>query len=281
MSNNSTIYAEPRGGFGNILFIYLIGKSLSKKYNMTFKFTKSYVGNRLSVDKYTLFSHCSNEDPPNNCIQIKESKFKYYSINLPTNNYNFLLYGYFQSYKHSADYFDEIKQELLDNIKPQYNRIQELYTSLTNENEKTIMLHVRRGDYLKLAHFHTNQPDEYYEKALDILLNDKLAALTNIKILLFSDDIEFLKTWKVLDTLKQYPNVSYTIINITDTVDSFLLMSLCDNFIIANSSFSLLSYYFRNNKDAKLCAPSRWFEPKGPDYSMDDFIDINDNVFII
>jgi len=53
-------------------------------------------------------------------------------------------------------------------------------------------------------------------------------------------------------------------------------MSLCDNFIIANSSLSLSAYLLRQNKKAKLVAPNNWFGPKlNIKFNINDFIPSN------
>ena len=40
-----------------------------------------------------------------------------------------------------------------------------------------------------------------------------------------------------------------------------LLMSVCENNIIANSSFSWFGAYFNQNENKRVCYPSVWFGP--------------------
>ena len=47
-------------------------------------------------------------------------------------------------------------------------------------------------------------------------------------------------------------------------------MSICDNNIITNSSFSWFSAYLNNNEHKLVCYPSVWFGQGMKDYIMDD-----------
>jgi hypothetical protein len=59
------------------------------------------------------------------------------------------------------------------------------------------------------------------------------------------------------------------------------LMTMCHEFIISNSTFSLLAYYFRKNKRAKLCIPIKWFGPDGPKYKISDLVEVTDDVHVL
>ena len=48
--------------------------------------------------------------------------------------------------------------------------------------------------------------------------------------------------------------------------EQMLLMSVCENNIIANSTFSWFGAYFNQNENKKVCYPSLWF---GPDMKKD------------
>jgi hypothetical protein len=258
-----TIYVLSRGGFGNLFFNYLIGYSLGKKYKMNVVYIPNGENpNRPSMDKYPIFFGENYINKMPHLPTIHERSFTYSEVVIANTSKSYVLDGYFQSYKYSLGYIDEIKEKLFKD----YDRIKQIYSQLVGNN-KTIMLHVRRGDYLKLPTFHPVQTDEYYKKSLDKLYK-------NDKVLVFSDDLEYVKKW---DLLKNY---NHTIVTLVDTVDNFMLMTLCDNFIIANSSFSLLAYYFREHKDASLCIPKIWFGRDGPKYDLNDLVEMKENVYI-
>jgi hypothetical protein len=246
----STLYVLPRGGFGNILFNVLIGYSLSVKYKLNLVFYKSYEDKRRKMDSYNLFKNLKYTDHiVPGCYLVREPSFFYFDIVLESSK-NYLLDGYFQSYKYSRNYIPEIKKLL------------QLPESLL----EATMLHVRRGDYLEMPNIHPVQTEEYFKKALDII--------SPSKILVFSDDMAFVKNWKILT------NYNCEFID-KDVEECFKLMMQCKNFIISNSSLSLLAYLLRNNQDAKLCIPQKWFGPDGPRFSISDLVEITDNVRII
>ena len=49
-------------------------------------------------------------------------------------------------------------------------------------------------------------------------------------------------------------------------------MTFCDNFIIANSTLSLVAYLLRNNQTAKIVAPKKWFGSVGYKYKIEDIV---------
>jgi hypothetical protein len=253
-----SIYVMPRGGLGNILFTCLIGYSLSKKYHMTLYLNDNYGDKRGNFKQYKMFQNFKsiflNHDIASKCIYIKEHSFMYQEMPILNNQNNYILDGYFQSYKYSNDIIPDIKNEMILPSRELYDSCRLFYNNLLSNHQdiKTIMLHLRRGDYCALPDYHPVQSDDYFRKSLDIILKSE----TNYLLLVFSDDIEFVKQWSLLDTFNK-------VIIDKGTEESFWIMTMCDNYIISNSSFSLLSYYFRDNKDAKLCMPQKWFGPSG------------------
>lgn len=270
-----SIYVVPRGGFGNILFIYMIGYAVAKKNSLKLEFIKQSYSDRLMMHEYELFTNCTYTNWPHNITAIKEEGFLYNElyINNQFSKSSHILDGYFQSYKYSNAYMDELKNQLFAATK---QRLKPIFANLSN-GKKTILVHVRRGDYLQKSAFHTNQSNEYYQMALGKFdINADVNDInTNIKLMIFSDDIEFVKTWPLLIAY------DHVIVDSTDIIDTFVLMSMCDNFIIANSTYSLLAYYFRDNKDAKLCIPEKWFGEEGPKFNINDLVEVTDNVFVI
>jgi len=248
------LYILPRGGFGNIMFTYLIGSSLSKKYSIPLYFIENYQDKRTLMKNYSLFKNCKFVNRlPNNTIMIKEKEFRYSELLTLDQTKNYFLDGYFQSYKYSQNYLESIKQDLFPKIE---------------KFDNTIMLHIRRGDYLNLQDFHPVQSQDYYKKSLELLDNSK-----DSKVLVFSDDLNHVKTW---DFFKDY-NVEFID---KDVEECFHLMIRCNHFIISNSTLSLLAYYFGKDENTKLCMPKNWFGPKGPAFNLDDLVNINENVFI-
>jgi hypothetical protein len=302
--------------------------SVAKKNNTTeLFFLDNEINKRPKMRSYPIFADCKyiSYYPPH--ILIKEPSFTYNNINLNNNfslnnnsfNYNsfnntsYLLDGYFQSYKYSNDYLQEIKSLLLNKIPNINNKINDFYIhnlydsdniSSYSSPRESIALHVRRTDYLQFSHFHSNLTDNYYKHALDTMVaeltkQNETSSEFPLKytLYIFSDDIEFVKSWdfldyarnikishssKELDSSKEHShNIDIVIVTLDDTLETWLLMTKCDHFIIANSSFSLSAYLFRDHYNAKLCIPKRWFEAAGPQYKHEDLVPLTSNVFII
>ena len=120
------------------------------------------------------------------------------------------------------------------------------------------MLHVRRGDpnltdprgfkwsYTQCGDQHPVQPIEYYEKALAEFDDDQ-------PVIVFSDSPEWVKEQEF------FADDRFLISENSDNRVDMCLMSLCDDFIIANSSFSWWAAWLSNNSNKKVIAPVQWF----------------------
>ena len=147
------------------------------------------------------------------------------------------LKGYFQSEKYFIDCAELIRQAFT----PIYG---------IHLQPETTSIHVRRGDYLKLSHAHTNLSPEYYAEAVKI---------TNTKnYIVFSDDIEWCK-----NNFAWLAAMDKNIIFSTNKspVEDLTIMAGCQNNIIANSSFSWWSGWLNPNTNKTIVAPKNWFGP--------------------
>jgi len=161
----------------------------------------------------------------------------YYSFcddifNIPDNTD---IHGYFQSTKYFEHCHDEIlrqftfKQEHLSKVK-QYG------TNFTS-------IHVRRGDYIGSGNFYACHMMNYYNKACDIIGDDKY--------LVFSDGIDWCNDNFVGD--------KFVVVDDLNDYESLCLMSRAKNNIIANSSFSWWASYLNPNPNKRIVAPIKWF----------------------
>jgi len=259
---NRTLIIYPGGGLGNILFQYFIGYSLKKKYNCNVYYQINYNYWRGDINKYKILQHLDfiNLDTVDTTdfIEFNEKDFFYNPIELEEKNYK--ITGYYQSYKYSNKYIKDIRNELFFNDTVTYFNMEKKYFNLKN-NKPSCLIHVRRGDYLMYSNVHPTLKDDYYIKALNII--------PNCKYFVFSDDINFIKNWSVIK------NIDHEIMDLTDPEEILIFMSFCENFIIANSTLSLVAYLLRSNENAKLVAPKIWFGPAGYKYKIEDIIPEN------
>jgi len=264
------------GGYGNILFQFMFGYSMARKN----KALLSFICNEKKRQHATKYKFIDGFDINNlinyDYIRINE-KNHYYDEYIFDPSINYIINGYYQSYKYSKQYFSEIKQLIFGNLSDKIDKIESIYKSIKKENKITITLHIRRTDYIDYPDIHyVVRTDEWYENAIKLLLTKLKLKKDDIKLILFSDDIQYLENMNIT---KEYNHIIAEKYNL-DTEEIFLLMSYSDHFIIPNSTYSLLAYYFRKNNDANIVIPNKWFGEKGPLHKIDDIIEVTENVII-
>ena len=173
-----------------------------------------------------------------------EPHFHYHPI---TYNSNLKLHGYYQSEK----YFIHHKKEILDLYAiddESRGYIEKKYGELLKN--KTCSLHIRRGDFMGLKDIHPTCTLEYYNAAIKEIGDE-------VTYIIFSDDINWCK--KNFKSLEDSTNIVYVEDN-PDFIEMYL-MSMCNNNIIANSSFSWWGAWLNVNPHKKVIAPINWFGP--------------------
>jgi hypothetical protein len=171
---------------------------------------------------------------------LGEGGFSYFP--LPQIDGNVKLYGYFQSEKYFMDY----RNEILELFKIDGETNQKLINKYGEVLKRdTCSIHVRRGDYLGLQNYHPIQPIEYYQKAINIIGKEN-------HFLIFSDDIKWCE-----ENFSFLKNKTF----VSDNLDyeDLYLMSMCNNNILANSTFSWWGAWLNNNENKQVIIPSKWF----------------------
>jgi len=234
------------GGLGNQIFQWAYGKSLSIKYKQEHILDISFYENQVGVTprKFELYGFpnlkTKIQNNVNNTIKICENGSHENSI-LINDGSDYLLYGYFQS----ELYFKEIQDQIMEDLEIPEDKKKELNNRYNFK--KSVSIHVRRTDYLTSGGFHPIQPIEYYKNALNYIDYEG--------ILVFSDDLEWCKN--NLD----FPKMQ--IVEGNSNIEDMWIMSMCDNNIIANSSFSWWGAWLNKNRQKKVVVPRNWFR----DYS--------------
>lgn len=244
MDNN--VSTKLMGGLGNYLFQIAVTYAYSLEFNKTTIFTMDdsiKIHNHLTTYKSNILSKVNMINHINDIIYkiYNEPEFNYNE--LPEIVGNVYLQGYFQSEKYFLKYEKEIR-ELFKYPEDYIETIKNKYIKLFNK--KTCSLHVRHGDYLNKSEYHPIQSVEYYENAIEQIQDD-------FRLIIFSDDIEWCK--------QNLNHLNNDIIFISDNPDyeDLLLMSLCDDNIICNSTFSWWGAWLNNNKNKKVIIPNNWF----------------------
>jgi len=260
------IYIEIMGGLGNQLFQIFTGISYSLDNKIPFKI------NNNKPDKVSPLDNISKRPTYWDNLLINLSNFTYNnSLNLPIYReqqffkYNiiphiakdFKLFGYYQSYKYFENNYENITK--LIGLKERKQIIKEKYTNYF-KNKKPISLHFRIGDYVNNLTMHPVLPIEYYIKSINLLKDKNNELEKNNYILIFGELTDNQKIEQHIKTINnEFPNLEILICDYKiEDYEQMLLMSLCENNIIANSSFSWWGAYFNNNNNKIVCFPDLW-----------------------
>ncbi len=171
----------------------------------------------------------------------------HYTEYKPHENMPTVFRGYFESEKYFKDYSEVIKQ-LFGPTATFINKALKDYPQLNTGTNAVI--NVRRGDFLVFPTRHPVVTKDYLYKAIEMLpVVDTLFVV--------SDDIEWCK-----QNLK-HPNIVFV-----EYIrhEALWFLSLCQNFVISNSTFSWWGAYLSRVNKKIVIAPSTWF---GPDIKED------------
>lgn len=160
------------------------------------------------------------------------------------------LQGYFQSEK----YFKHIE----DIIRSDFSFEDSILIpcrEMISQVENPIALHIRRTDYLTNSENHFNLSLEYYQNALDYFDSGR-------NVIIFSDDPQWCKEQEI------FSNDRFMVSENSDNRIDLCLMTLCSDFIIANSSYSWWGAWLSSNESKKVIAPVEWFGTTG--YTKDN-----------
>lgn len=122
----------------------------------------------------------------------------------------------------------------------------------SHKKSNSTMIHVRRGDYLK---FNEELPIFYYEKSIELIKTK--TKTTNFKI--YTDDINWCKNQKLFTIADEILTSSDSP---DDTVKTFSSMLNHQNYIIANSTFSLIAAFLGSSEDSLVTYPHPWFKER-------------------
>jgi len=257
-----------KGGIGNQLFQYALGIYFEeiKKYNVLYDISHFKLDNKrkfelteaFEIDNIQLYNHkfqyriydkiFDKIKPKHKRFYIfeRELSFDKLILNIGKNCY---LDGYWHSYK----YFEKVKEKLLERLKLSLDfspDAENIYSNII-DTPNSISLHIRRGDYIGLNNVYYSLTENYYKKAIEYILDVK--KFETYSLYIFSDDIEWCKK-----NIK-FKNTIFVENNNMKSYEDLILMSICKNNIIANSSFSWWAAFLNKNIDKVVVAPKNWY----------------------
>lgn len=158
--------------------------------------------------------------------------------------------GYWQSWRYITQEFSEklyveVSKMAQDSC---YNN------QLCSEN--TVLLHIRRGDYLRKDNrlLFASVDSTYYSSAIQYMCNH----VADPVFYVFSDDIVWARE-EFSAQLLVSDNIRLVFIDESDTLRSFSLMSACQHAIIPNSTFSWWAAWLISNSDKIVISPKQWY----------------------
>lgn len=251
-----------KGGVGNQLFQYATAKAIMQKGDILLFNLDSYHNDYLKrsfrlfnykisgIDKDNLFP---NRIMKKNSLLFKLLKktgcliylFEKPDFGLYELKKNIKLYSILEGYWQAEMYFDSIKEELKNTIRPK--SIPEYPVFLEELN--TVGIHVRRSDYQTNQRYGVLSVDYYYKAIKHI--KDRV---NNPLFIIFSDDIQWCKKNIFDHNIIYFENENWN----TDYLQLFL-MSKCSHNIIANSSFSWWGAWLNSNNEKIVIRPERPF----------------------
>jgi len=181
-------------------------------------------------------------------IRENKSGFDLSFFSLPDKN--LYLDGYWQSEKYFYEFRHEIKEILHDFFHYPAEHM-ELYGGINLNN--SVCVDIRKGDYVSSRNkliVHGELSERYYERAvskMEELLEDPI-------YFIFSDNRDYIplvfssRNCRLIDP--QHFGSDYH--------NKLRLMTLCNNFILPNSTFSWWAAYMSSNKHKIIIGPDKW-----------------------
>ena len=237
------------GRLGNQMFQFAALKGIARNRNFEIcipnhtQYIDDGIGNLLKTELFTAFNLNVDSVGVLDVPYLNEPHFHFSEELFNTCPDNVSLVGFYQTEKYFKHIKDEIRQDF--NFKKAIkDSCKQIFESL-NLNDP-IALHIRRGDYTINSDRHPVVPLEYYEKGLSNFKSDR-------EVIIFSDD----PTWCKKQEL--FSSDRFLVSEGTDVYHDLCLMSMCNGFIIANSSLSWWGAWLSNSDDVYY--PSVWFGP--------------------
>lgn len=265
-----------KGGLGNQLFQYALGRHLASIHNTTLALdVSSFESDPLRNYRLDSFNISAAVLPPktnsfakrvaNKFLSEKNPIYRFFHKELPLvreNGFEFqanilqspdnvFLDGYWQTEQYFKPIADVIRQDLTL-AQPLSAELKAIEEQIRSSN--SIAVHVRRGDYASnpvTTAYHGLYPMDWYIKAAQVMEKD----LSNAHYFVFSDDHEWVKENLKLDApctfIKPSPDGK--------EAQDLYLMSCCKHNITANSSYSWWAAWLNANPNKKVIAPAVWF----------------------
>jgi len=224
-----------KGNLGNQLFQIASTIGLASKNNHEFAFLLWKYQNSFKNKLPLLVSDLSN------FISTDEEEYNHYQWSFENSNYD--IEGWLQTEK----YFDlELTKHYLQFSDSLVEKVSKQYASAFEK--RTILISIRRGDFVgHKDYFQT--PIKYYLNSLVTFFPD----WESCNLIILSDDIKYCKYhFSFLENAFFGDKLNET--------EQLCLGTMCNDFIISNSTFSWWTAWLGEKKDSKIIRPLKNFD---------------------
>ena len=161
---------------------------------------------------------------------------------------------YFEGYWQSPKYFEAYRSVIINAFRfPTFIDFDNMAAEKQMKAENSVVLHVRRGDYVGSVMYARICTLDYYRKAIETVVKK----IQSPRFFIFSNDINWCKN-NIVPMIQKY-DVSFIDFNTgKNSYRDMHLISLARCCIVANSSFSWWGAWLNERNDKIVIAPSRW-----------------------
>ena len=252
---------EIKGGFGNQIFQYAFANSLKEKgYKVSVNIQKNINKEVILDNKIFGFSKSSNFFVQflNLLFKLIESNklgdknkhfinkiFKKYSFITDFENIESRFFNHFDGYWQNVDLLVSQKNFILDCLKNL-----EPFKDLKEKDclRGSTLIHVRRGDYLNYGE---ELSLNFYSQAIKYCENN----IKNFKFEVFTDDINWVKSHNLFDKALKINGPTKGLNSLLKEVYRMLNF---ENYIVGNSTFSLVAAILSEDKGSKIVVAYPW-----------------------
>lgn len=253
---------EIKGGFGNQIFQYAFAQHLKNNgYKVKINF-QNHIDQEKMLD-YKIFGF--SKSPKFLVLFFKflykflvSDKTKYLKLFLFTKSFSKFsrledyniskpkLFNHFDGYWQSVEILENQKEYIekcLNKLNKSKNFIHQQAT------KGSTLIHVRRGDYKNVGE---ELKIGFYEDAINFCeLN-----IDNFNFQVFTDDIKWVKKQKIFDKAEDIHGETHTLDELLSVV---FKMFAFENYVVGNSSFSLIPAVLSENLNKKVLVAKPWF----------------------
>lgn len=265
------IIVNLKGGLGNQLFQYALGRSLSLHNNDELRLDTSTLDNAkqignvyrpFALTEFNIQTKIASEQ------DIRHVHYPYGTLSKVTDLLQRKVLrrhhigwepsvlrttgdAYLDGYWQSPKYFEEARGMLLRDLSLRDPSSDFFRWEATVTSTPSVSLHVRRGDYVsnaRVRHEMGTCSPSYYHAAIS-----QVDPEHTMRFFVFSDDMSWAH-----EQFGSLPNVTFVSGGMLSAAEELILMSQCSHNIIANSTFSWWGAWLNDNADKVVIAPRPW-----------------------